>query len=99
MSAEAIEAVQHTSGMIEPMRYTSGSDEYDVIHLGGEAAAVVPLDEFRRLKALEEAAPQEALEEAEATALYAKNREWEAEGRPGAMSHEEATRFLLGEAE
>jgi hypothetical protein len=29
------------------------SDGHDVIHLGGEAAVVVPVDEYRKLKALE----------------------------------------------
>lgn len=85
MSAETIES---TSAV--PV-----TDEYEVIHLGGEAAAIVPLDEIRRLKALERAATPEALEEAEATAAFAAMDEWEAAGRPGAVSHEEFMAEIL----
>jgi hypothetical protein len=38
---------------------------YEVIHLGGEAAVIVPLAEFLRLRALESTASAEALEDAE----------------------------------
>ncbi|TYK53340.1 hypothetical protein [Actinomadura decatromicini] len=72
------------------------TDEYEVIHLGGEAAAIVPLDDLRRLKALERAATPEALEEAEAAAAFAALDEWEAAGRPGAVSHEEFMTEILG---
>ena len=40
-------------------------EPYEVIHLGGEAAAVVPLAELRRLRAVERHASPEVLEEAE----------------------------------
>jgi len=46
-------------GMSEPAPWP-----YEVIHLGGEAAAIVPLDEYRLLKALELRATAEALDEA-----------------------------------
>ncbi|MFI0484989.1 hypothetical protein [Actinomadura sp. 9N215] len=79
---------------------TPATDEYEVIHLGGEAAVIVPLDVFRQLKALEQAATPEALEHAEATAAFAAMDEWEAAGRPGAKSHEEfMAEILVGDAE
>ena len=34
---------------------------YEMIHLGGQAAVVVPMADFRRLRALEAAASEEAL--------------------------------------
>ena len=70
---------------------------YEVIHLGGEAAAIVPLAELRLLQAVQRRAPAELLEEAEAETTLAAYREWVAAGRPGAVSHEEAMAELLGE--
>jgi hypothetical protein len=74
-----------------------GSDlgSYEVIHLGGEAAAVVPLAELRRLQAVQRHAPAELLEEAEVEATLAAHRDWVAAGRPGAVSHEAAMKELL----
>jgi hypothetical protein len=69
--------------------------QYEVIHLGGEAAAIVPLAELRRLRAVERHASADALEEAEIEATLAGYREWVAAGRPGAVSHEEAAAELL----
>ena len=69
---------------------------YEVIHLGGEAAAVVPIMELRRLRALERHASPEALEEAEIEATLAAHDEWVAAGCPGALSHEEVMAELLG---
>jgi hypothetical protein len=69
---------------------------YEVIHLGGETAVIVPLDELRRLKALERHATAEALDEAELDAAFARYLEWEAAGRPGAIPHEEVMAELLG---
>jgi hypothetical protein len=74
----------------------SPREPYEVIHLGGEAAAIVPLTELRRLRAVERRAPAEVLEEAEIEATLAQYREWVAAGRPGAVSHEEAMAELLG---
>ena len=71
---------------------------HDVIHLGGETAVVVPMDEYRRLRALERRASAEDLEAAEADAVLQAHREWVAAGRPGAVSHEEAMAGLLGGA-
>jgi hypothetical protein len=79
---------------------TSDQDDpepYEVIHLGGEAAAIVPLSDLRRLRAVERHAPAELLEEAEIEATLAAHQEWVAAGRPGAASHEEAMAELLGQ--
>lgn len=70
---------------------------YEVIHLGGEAAAIVPLADLRRLEAVQRHAPADLLEQAEIEATLAAHQEWVAAGRPGAVSHEEAVAELLGE--
>jgi len=82
----------------------SGADEqsafhrdHDIIHLGGEAAVVVPVDEYRRLRALESLASPQELEGAEAAAALYEYREWSAAGRPGAVPHAEARKLLPGE--
>jgi hypothetical protein len=72
------------------------ADPYQVIYLGGEAAAIVPLAELRRLRAVERHASPEALEEAEIEATLAVHDEWVAAGCPGALSHEEVMADLLG---
>ncbi|HJY70900.1 MAG TPA: hypothetical protein VJ347_03895, partial [Streptosporangiaceae bacterium] len=71
-------------------------EPYEVIHLGGEAAAIVPLAELRRLRAVERHASPEALEEAEIEATLAAHDEWVAAGCPGARSHEDVMAELLG---
>jgi hypothetical protein len=71
-------------------------EPYEVIHLGGEAAAIVPPSDLRRLRAVERRAPAEILEEAEIEATLAAHQEWVARGQPGAVSHEEAMAELLG---
>jgi hypothetical protein len=68
----------------------------NTVEIDGRKAVVVPMDEYRRLKALERHASAEALEEAEIEATLADYREWEAAGRPGAQSHEEVMAELLG---
>jgi hypothetical protein len=70
---------------------------YEVIHLGGEAAAIVPLAELRRLRAVERHASREALEEAEIEATLVAHDEWVSAGCPGARSHEEVMTELLGD--
>jgi hypothetical protein len=77
----------------EPL--STGSHE--VIHLGGEAAVVVPVAEYRRLRALERLASPDELEGAEAAAALEEYREWCAAGRPGSVSHDQARRLLLGD--
>jgi len=69
---------------------------FEVIHLGGEAAVVVPVADFLRLQALQRHASAKELEEAEIEATLAAHRAWVAAGRPGAVSHEEAMAELLG---
>jgi hypothetical protein len=68
----------------------SDPGSYEVIHLGGEAAAIVPLGELRQLQAVQRHASPELLEEAEVEATLAEHRERVAAGRPGAVSHGEA---------
>ena len=70
---------------------------YEVIHLGGEAAAIVPLGDLRQLQAVQKHAPPELVEEVEIEATLSAHREWVAAGRPGAVSHEEAMAELLRE--
>jgi hypothetical protein len=81
----------------EPADLT-GSVVHEVIHLGGEAAVVVPVNEYRRLRALQLLASPQALEDAEAAAALEEYREWSTAGRPGAVSHADARRMLLGES-
>jgi hypothetical protein len=71
------------------------AEPYEIIHLG-EAAAIVPLAELRRLRAVERHASPEALEEAEIEAALAAHDEWVAAGCPGARSHEDVLAELLG---
>lgn len=71
------------------------AEPYEVIHLGGEAAAIVPLAELRRLRAVERHAPAEVLEDAEAEATLAGHDKWVRVGRPGARSHDEVMAELL----
>jgi hypothetical protein len=61
-----------------------------VIHVGGEAAPIVPLPELRRLLAVQRHASAELLEDAEVEATLAAHRDWVAAGRLGAVSHEVA---------
>ena len=68
-----------------------------MIHLGGEAAAIVPLGDPRKLQAVQRHASPELLAEAEVEATLAAHREWVAAGRPAAVSHEEAMAELLRE--
>jgi hypothetical protein len=89
------------SGTVECMSaqaadHPGPADPYEVIHLGGEAAAIVPLAELRRLRAVERHASPEALEEAEIEATLAAHDEWVAAGCPGVRSHEDVMAELLG---
>jgi hypothetical protein len=70
-------------------------DGHGVIHLGGETAVVVPMHEYRTLKALRERATPGELDEAETEAAIAEYEEWVAAGRPGEMTHEQAMARLL----
>ena len=89
--------LRYRTGMsVQPASIPEPAGPYEVIHLGGETAAIVPLAELRRLKALERHASSQALEEAEIEATLAAHDEWVAAGCPGALSHEEVMAELLG---
>jgi hypothetical protein len=83
--------------MLMSARPAEYGDRHDVIHLGGEAAVVVPLHEYRMLTALRERASAEEIEGAEVDAAIAENEAWKAAGRPGGtIPHEVAAAELLG---
>jgi hypothetical protein len=67
---------------------------YEVIHLGGQAAVVVPVSDFLRLRALEQAASAQELEDAEDQAALADWRAREATGQTSYVTHDEALRRL-----
>jgi len=73
-------------------------EAYQVIRLGGQEAAIVPLADLRRLQAVERLAPAEVIESAEIQSTLTAHREWAAAGRPGAVSHEQAMAELLAES-
>jgi hypothetical protein len=77
---------------IPPSDPDTGS--YEVIHLGGQAAVVVPVSDFRRLQALEQAASAQELEDAEDKAPLADRRTREAAGQTSYVPHDEALRRL-----
>jgi hypothetical protein len=76
MSAEAV-------GPVHPVDHPV-TTPYEVIHLGGQAAVIVPLAEFLRLRALESAASAEALEDAEDAAAA---QDWLAREARGETSY------------
>jgi len=76
---------------------SASTGPHEVIHLGGEAAVVVPVAEYRRMRALEQIASPQEREDAEMAAALEEYGEWSAAGRPGAISHEEARTLLLGD--
>jgi len=82
----------------QPADFPGGTEPFEVIHLGGEAAAIVPLAELRRLRAIERRASPEAIEDAGIEALLTAHDEWVAAGCPGARSHDDVARELLGGA-
>ena len=70
----------------------SGPDagSYEVIHLGGKAAVVVPVSDILRLRALDQAASAQELEDAEDQAALADWRAREAAGQTSYVPHDEA---------
>lgn len=74
---------------------STGELRYQVIELGGESAAIVPLSELRRLQALERRASTEAMDEAEVEAATADYDQWVAAGCPGVLTHAEVAASLL----
>ena len=67
---------------------------YEVIHLGGQAAVVVPVTDFLRLQALEQAASPQDLEDAEDTAAALEWRVRDATGQTTFVAADEARRRL-----
>ena len=67
---------------------------HEVIHLGGQAAAVVPVDDFLRLRALERSAAAQELEDAEDTAAILERKARDAAGQTTFVTAEEARRRL-----
>jgi hypothetical protein len=74
------------------------SEAYQVIRLGGQEAAIVPLPDLRRLQAVERLAPAEVIESAEIETTLAAHHQWVAAGRPGAVSHDQAMAELLADS-
>ena len=110
VAADRVQAGRCAAQQISPQRASIGcvtaeplpstpvpdTSPFEVIHLGGEAAVVVPVADFLRLQALQRHTSAEELEEAEIEATLAAHQAWVAAGRPGAVSHEEAMAELLG---
>ncbi len=67
---------------------------YEVIHLGGQAAVVVPVPDFLRLRALEQAATPAELEDAEDSAAVLEWKARDAAGQTTFVPAEEARRRL-----
>jgi hypothetical protein len=70
----------------QPLDPAAGPDvgSYDLIHLGDQAAVVVPLADFLKLRALEQHASAEELEDAEDAAAV---QEWQARQAAGHASY------------
>ena len=64
----------------QPAALGPDTGSYEVIRLGGQAAVVVPVADFLRLRALEQAASPQQLEDAEDTAA---GLEWKARNAVG----------------
>jgi hypothetical protein len=67
---------------------------YEVIHLGEQAAVVVPLPDFLRLRALERRASMAELEDAEDAAAVEDWRSRESAGRASCVGAREVRRRL-----
>jgi hypothetical protein len=67
---------------------------YEVIHLGGEAAVVVPMADFMRLRALERFASAEELADAEDAAALQEWKTREAAGETSYVPADEVWRRL-----
>jgi hypothetical protein len=67
---------------------------YEVIHLGGQAAVIVPVSDYLRLRALEQAASPQDLEDAEDKAALADWRARDTAGQTSYVPHDEVLRRL-----
>ena len=71
-----------------------GTGSYEVIHLGGHAAVVVPRADFMRLRALERLASAQEREDAEDTAALQGWRAREAAGQTSWVPADEVCQRL-----
>ena len=78
----------------QPDRPGPDTGSYEVIHLGDQAAVVVPVADFLRLPALEKAATAAELEDAEDTAAVLEWKGRDAAGQTTLVPASEARRRL-----
>jgi hypothetical protein len=78
----------------QPAEPGPDTGSYELIHLGGQAAAVVPVADFLRLRALEQAASPQELEDAEDTAAVLEWKARDAAGQTTFVPADEARRRL-----
>jgi hypothetical protein len=78
----------------QPVASGPDTGSYEVIHLGGQAAVVVPVADFLRLRALEQAASPQELEDAEDTAAVLEWKARDAAGQTTFVPADEARRRL-----
>lgn len=78
----------------QPAEPGPDTGSYEVIHLGGQAAVVVPVADFLRLRALEQAASPRELEDAEDTAAVLEWKARDAAGQTTFVPADEVRRRL-----
>jgi hypothetical protein len=78
----------------QPAEPGPDTGSYELIHLGGQAAVVVPVADFLRLRALEQAASPQELEDAEDTAAVLEWKARDAGGQTTFVPADEARRRL-----
>jgi hypothetical protein len=78
----------------QPDRPDPDTGSYEVIHLGGQAAVVVPVADYLRLRVLEQAATPQELEDAEDSAAVLEWKARDAAGQTRFVPADEARRRL-----
>jgi hypothetical protein len=78
----------------QPVAPGPDTGSYEVIHLGGQAAVVVPVADFLRLRALEQVASPQDLEDAEDIAALSEWRARDAAGQTTFVPADEVRRRL-----
>ena len=78
----------------QPDMPSPDTGSYEVIHLGGQAAVVVPVTDFLRLRALEQTAAPHEIEDAEDTAAVLEWKARDAAGQTTFVPADEARRRL-----
>ena len=78
----------------QPERPDPDTGSYEVIHLGGQAAVVVPVADYLRLRVLEQAATPQELEDAEDSAAVLEWKARDAAGQTSFVPADEARRRL-----